>query len=67
MTETELRAVVPEETSLGFGILVIVICLVFVIWDLVLSVIGPCDYGTYISYSWDATLAISFLNKSQTC
>jgi hypothetical protein len=40
MTETQLRAVVPEETSLGFGILVIVICLLFVIWDLVLSVIG---------------------------
>ena len=40
MTETGLRAVVPEETSLGFGILVIVICLLFGIWDLVLSVIG---------------------------
>jgi hypothetical protein len=40
MTETELRAIVPEETSLGFGILVIVICLLFGICDLVLSVFG---------------------------
>jgi hypothetical protein len=41
MTETELRAVVPEETSLGFG--------AFSYWVL-------CDHGNYVSYSWDATL-----------
>jgi hypothetical protein len=44
MTETCLRATVPDAKSLEFGILVIVICLLFGIWNLVLRVNG--SYAT---------------------
>ena len=54
MTETKLRAVVPVETSLEFGILVIVICLSFGAWDLVLSVVwSPEITGVIDVISWE--------------
>jgi hypothetical protein len=44
MTETGLNP--SSSRCLEFGILVIVICLLFVIWNLVLSVLGHiCDLG----------------------